>query len=135
MLNITKELVTKIAEQAISKNGLSWGIGDAAHKIVRHALEASQDMFESNPIYAVYAVQDHGDRLLGHFTGKPHDIESFCDEDKAYGLKLEQIEPRHIESGYAAHKANIIAKRDRLQKELDELNARLKSGSLGGKHD
>ena len=45
-------------------------------------------------------------------------------------MTIEAIKVVEVPSGYKAHRDNIVAKRDRLQAELDELNKRLENGDL-----
>jgi hypothetical protein len=130
-MNITKTLVAEIAEKMIGKvDGATWDNAPLVHAVVAKALEAANEIITSEPIFAVFADHNERNMLLGYATGKQHDIESFFDDRKCYGLIIEEVKPVDVPSGYKAHRDNIIAKRDRLQAELDELNARLKSGVL-----
>jgi len=131
-MNITTKLITDIVECMIadSRNDLTWGDAPVAHKAVAFALDQANKLVEATPIYQVSAKQTDRDVNLGFFTGKTHDIASYCDDRKGYGLVIEEVRPTAIKSGYKAHKDNIVAKRDRLQAELDALNARLESGDI-----
>jgi hypothetical protein len=135
-MKVTKKLVTEITESIVAKGfalDISWDKAPMVHEIVGYALEAAKRKWEpevNKPVMVVWANNNDRRLFLGHATGAAHDIESYYEERKGYGLELEPVEITHVESGYKAHKDNIIAKRDRLQAELDQLNLRLKSGKI-----
>ena len=102
------------------------------HQIVGYALEAAKSEWEDDTRIVSVRAQTCGnhDPIVGYATGKTHDIEAYFDNVKQYGLTIEAIKVVEVPSGYKAHRDNIVAKRDRLQAELDELNKRLENGDL-----
>jgi len=63
--------------------------------------------------------------LLGYAIGHTEDIHAYYDDLKAYGLKLEPVDPVIIPTGYAAKRAVLVKRRDELEAELKELNRKL----------
>ena len=127
-MKITKKLITEITEKLItdeSMGELGWEVAAMAHEIVGYALEEFNARQEPVKIYrALSHPNSAGLRdVLGHFTGKPHDIAAYCGSEF---IEVEETEIINVPSGYAAHRDNILTKRDRLMKEVDELNRRLK---------
>ena len=76
-------------------------------------------------IYAVYADHAYSRTLLGYATGNVEDIEAFFDSRKAYALVLVEVVSRHIPPGYAAKHNNLMARKQDLESELEQLNKEL----------
>jgi hypothetical protein len=123
---VTKKQVTEIVETILAHKLTDFGWDAAAelHEVVGHALEIHEKKREEPVIYGTY---DREGTFHALFTGRKHDIEAYinCDE-----YDVEELIVTDVPSGFAAHRANIVAKRDRLQKEVDELNRRLNSRDI-----
>jgi hypothetical protein len=132
-MNITKKFVTELTEDAIGRSdGLSWDDAPLVHEVITHALEAAALKWASvERIVAVRAkTSDNHDPVVGYAIGADHDIEAYFEDGKQYGITLEPITPVAVPSGFAAHRTNIVNKRDKLQAEVDELNRRLKDKEI-----
>jgi len=81
----------------------------------------------SGPIYAVYAIHTDRNYLLGYATGKVEDIRAYFDDQKVYGLEIKVVKWVHVPANYAEDKSALVAKRNALQKQVDELDRQIKS--------
>lgn len=119
-MKVAKKTITKIAESICGGDySISWDEAPLVHKIVGVALEMYEE--EAKPVFLAFK-----DGIVkGVYTGRLHDV---C--AKVASFDVHEVTPEEVPSGYAAHKLNLEAKRDRLQAELDEINNRLESGDL-----
>lgn len=98
------------------------------YNVVESVLELARvNALQADPIMAVYAEGLDRDYLLGFSTGDQKDIAAFYDNKKQFGLKLVPIAVKAIPTGFADRKADLVTKRDELQKQLDDLNKQIKS--------
>lgn len=119
-MKVTKKTITNIAEAICGgDHSISWEEAPLVHKITGLVLEMYEE--EAKPIFLAFK----DDVVKGVYTGRLHDV---C--AKAASFDVREVTPEEVPSGYAAHKLNLEAKRDRLQAELDEINNRLSSGDL-----
>ena len=126
MTKITRKMVTEITEDLCNKGIVDWDDAATAHEVVGYALETFEKNREEEKVYGATpseGVGEYGDEypIIGYYTGKPHDIEAYigCECD-VYELPITDVP-----SGYAAHKSNVVAKRDRLLAEAAELAKRI----------
>ena len=121
MSNITKKQVTEIVETIIGDQltDATWDDAALIHEVVGHALEINESKREEPTVYGTY---DREGTFHTLFTGREHDIAAYINNDE---YEVIALHVQNVPSGYAAHRDNIVAKRDRLQKEVDELNRRL----------
>jgi hypothetical protein len=121
-MGVTKKLITELTEATISRQeGLSWDDGPMIHEIIGYALEQAKARIEA-PVVMIATNPGYDDPVLGYFTGNPHDIEAYL---SIGSVDIEPLVVIDVPNGYDSHQKNIIAKRDRLQAEVDELNRRL----------
>jgi hypothetical protein len=134
-MKVTQKLTEEILNHLVARGFSSWEEAESVYNIVKTAAEVTAEKCEEElasftPAMAVFANHEHARVFLGLFTGKQHDIEAYLADRKAYGLEFEPANIRNIPSGFKAHRDNIIAKRDRLQAELNELNKRIENPDL-----
>lgn len=80
----------------------------------------------------IYRVTTEGDcegrttRTIAYATGNKSDIMSFYDDQKYYGLRLEELNIVHITPDSAAEKLSILKRKKELEAELEILKKKLK---------
>ncbi|MHC4703100.1 MAG: hypothetical protein ACYTFQ_21245 [Planctomycetota bacterium] len=121
MSKITKKLVTDIVETIIGDQltDATWDDAALIHEVVGHALEIHEKNRKEPKIYGAY---DREGTFHSLFTGRKHDIEAWLNNDE---FEAEELIVTDVPSGYAAHRENIVAKRDLLLAEAAELTKRL----------
>jgi|GEM_PF-6448327 len=122
----TKKQVTEIVEAILNTNmtAFTWDQGAAVHELVDIALDMYEDEREDRAVYrAMVPKGPYTNKIFGYFTGNTQDIAAFVDHEK---VEVKKLDIKHIASGYANHKKNIVAKRDKLLAEVARLNKALK---------
>lgn len=80
----------------------------------------------------IYKVTTEGDcegrtiRTLGYAKGDISDIQDYYENQKCYGIYVEEIQIINITSESAGNKKKLIKKKEDLERELKNVNERLK---------
>lgn len=77
-------------------------------------------------VTAVYASYVDRRYLLGYAVGRRRDIEAYFDDRKVYGLEFVNVIAIHIPPGYAEKKEGLMGQKAQLEKELRELEDKIK---------
>jgi hypothetical protein len=134
MTKITKKHVTEITEALIGGDLINFGWDDAAyiHEVVGHALEMHEAKREKSEIYMVTIEEDGCEwECEGFYTGRLNDVKARVPKN----CIVTAIEIEEVPAGYEKHRANLLAKKERLQLELIEIEKRLITGKLGKEED
>jgi len=128
-MKVTKKRVTEITETLLANNMIAFDWKEAAkvHDVVRLALEKYEENREEPEVYMATIEEDGCEwEFAGLYSGRYNDVVARVRGDAV----LELVVIEEVPAGYEAHKKNLIAKRDRLQAELLEIEGRLASGRL-----
>jgi len=131
---MASKMVTKIVENIITngdalESRVTWGDAPMLHEVVDKALTMASEVSRDKEIFSVVAVSENKESQLGYATGRENDIRAYFAAD-GRDIEVRPIKIVDVPAGYDAHRANIIAKRDRLQAEVDELNRRLEEKDI-----
>ena len=116
-MKITKAITTELAEEIVSKVGkLTWEDTPEVFEVAKRKLETMNRL--DTTVIAVYC-----DGIpVWYLTGRKEDVEAYAAEQGIKDPVLEPIKVSEVPYGYANKRANILAKRERLLKELERLN-------------
>jgi len=127
MTKITRKQITEIVEAIIDGKltDATWDDAALLHEAIGHALEMHEKKRVEPEIYMAHL---EGDAYIeGFFSGRFNDVRARIHPQ--YDLTEIEIEP--VPAGYEKHRANLLAKKERLQLELINIEKRLESGDLG----
>jgi hypothetical protein len=81
--------------------------------------------WQNKQIWAVYAEHEDRRMLLDFACGEIEDIASYFDDQKAYGLNLEPVNPIIIEPGYRAKRNELLFEKAQIERRLRTLDGKL----------
>ncbi len=84
----------------------------------------------SKQIYAVSAIHEDRDHLLGYVTGDQADIKAFYADRDVYGLSIRPIVVKTIPSGFAACRERLVKERADYNQKIQAINVKLESGEV-----
>lgn len=119
---LVEEIVELICTNRPTINPVSWDDAPLMHEAINFALDHVEKHVKDNRI--LFTTAKNPVVFRAH---RQTDVEAYINNDLAEICTAEVID---VPNGYAAHRENIVAKRNRLQAEIDELDRRLRERDI-----
>lgn len=119
---LVQEIVELICAGKPIVNQVSWDDAPLLHEAINFALDHAEKHCTDNRI--LFTTTKNPVIFRAH---RQTDVEAYINNDLAEVCTAEVID---VPNGYATHRENIVAKRNRLQAEIDELDRRLREKDI-----